>query len=269
MHVQFKSVGNKSYSFDVNEDDEISSIVSQLATTLDTDLTKSSFRVIFEGKILEHTKKFIEFKDTKSPFIFVVLKNKVETNTSTTNIVQPIQSAPASTVQLQQAPAPTVQLQQAPAPNQSIFSQPETDTNTNTKLDDVDKLRASVIAVLFFIRSNPQLAELFINNFESLLGVLSSNQVKPLFEKIISDSESDNNDSEFTDELTDYLSNIQMNEINNNDSNKTDQPINLSEEDMANIEILVSMGFSKNSCVQAYLVSNKNLDMAATFLMDN
>ncbi len=292
MHVQYKSVGNKSYSFDVNETDEISSVVSKLATEQNVDLSKSTFRVIFEGKIIQHTELFSQFKDKKSPFIFVVLKNQS---------AQPIQPAqissttqPQTTVP-QQSPvnvqsnttvtpnppspsSPSSQVDQTNTTNQpsqalpSIFSLPtNTEQNQTPQIDEVDKLRASLVGVLCFVRSNPQLAELFINNFEALLGILTAPQTKPLFEQIISDLESDANDSDFTDQLTDMLSNVQSFQLNNDNDNDNEstQSVKLNDEDMANIEILVSMGFSKNSCVQAYLVSNKNLDMAATFLMDN
>jgi len=185
MNVIFKSISNKSYNFLVNNNDKISDVVNQLVKILNINLIKSHIQVIFQGKFIEHTMSFSEIKNLKHVFVFIVSKNKLDNNSDQSHLIKTI---------------PTI--------NKSLFDQ-DTYKNSLEQLDEVDKLRASVISVLSFIHSNPQLAELFINNFESLIGVFSSNQVKPLFEKIISDDIDDEiNDNNFIDELTDSLANI-------------------------------------------------------------
>lgn len=44
---------------------------------------------------------------------------------------------------------------------------------------------------------------------------------------------------------------------------------NLTDQDLNNINTLVSLGFPKNASIQAYLLCNKNVELAASMLMDN
>jgi hypothetical protein len=129
--------------------------------------------------------------------------------------------------------------------------------NLNQNINEVDRLRASVIATLFFIRQSPQFSELFMNNFTTLLDVLSSDQLRPLFERIFNDT-TEINDSEYIDDMTDHVSDISS----QSNDNFTDQ-------DQHNIDTLVSLGFPKNASIQAYLLCNKNVELAASMLMDN
>ena len=128
---------------------------------------------------------------------------------------------------------------------------------TGENANEVDRLRASVIATLFFIRQSPQFTELFMDNFTTLLDVLSSDQLRPLFERIFNDT-TELNDNEYIDNMTDHVSDV------NSQSND-----NLTEQDQYNINTLVSLGFQKNASIQAYLICNKNIELAASMLMDN
>ena len=128
--------------------------------------------------------------------------------------------------------------------------------NLNQNINEVDKLRASVIATLFFIRQTPQFTELFMNNFPALLEIMSSDQLRPLFERIYNDT-TEISDSDYVDDMTDHVSDV------------SSQSNDLTEQDQHNIDTLVSLGFPKNASIQAYLLCNKNVELAASMLMDN
>ena len=127
--------------------------------------------------------------------------------------------------------------------------------NLNQNGNHIDKMRDSIIATLFFIRQTPQFTELFMNNFPALLEILSSDQLRPLFERIYNDT--DMNDDEYDDDMTDHVSDV------------SSQSNDLTEQDQHNIDTLVSLGFPKNASIQAYLLCNKNVELAASMLMDN
>ncbi len=65
------------------------------------------------------------------------------------------------------------------------------------------------------------------------------------------------NDDEYVNDMTDNVSDVSY------------QSNDLTEQDQHNIDTLVSLGFPKNASTQAYLLCNKNLELAASMLMDN
>jgi aspartokinase len=95
-----------------------------------------------------------------------------------------------------------------------------------------------------------------MDNFTTLLDVLSSDQLRPLFERIYNDT-TEISDSEYIDDMTDHVSDV------------SSQSNNLTDQDQHNIDTLVSLGFQKNASIQAYLLCNKNVELAASMLMDN
>ena len=52
------------------------------------------------------------------------------------------------------------------------------------------------------------------------------------------------------------------------ESQPPSQTVSLTQEDLNNIGTLEALGFPKQACIQAYVLANKNLDMAASMLMD-
>lgn len=45
--------------------------------------------------------------------------------------------------------------------------------------------------------------------------------------------------------------------------------IELTEDDRANINTIVSMGFNEQQAIEAYMVCNKNVELAINYLFDN
>jgi hypothetical protein len=246
MDVIFKNMSNKTISIQVDPNDKLESVVPKLMEQNEIDTEKNTIKFIFKGRVLNNSSTFQEFKDEKQlTIIYMVSKNKSE---STLGKEQSLSNKPVTEVKIE--------------PVQ------ETSTNTNKKnwhedftsgenTNEVDRLRASVIATLFFIRQSPQFTELFMNNFTTLLDILSSDQLKPLFERIYNDT-SEINDNEYIDNMTDHVSDVSS---QSND--------NLNDQDQHNIDTLVSLGFPKNASIQAYLFCNKNVELAASMLMDN
>ena len=247
MDVVFKNMSNKTITIHVDPNDKLESVVPKLLKQNEIDLEKNTIKFIFKGKVLNNSSLFQEFKDEQNlTIIYMVSKNKSEMKTTVSN---------KSVTEIKLEPVQKI----INTTNNNWHENFTTGENSN----QVDKMRASVIATLFFIRQSPQFTELFMNNFTTLLDVLSSEQLRPLFERIFNDT--DINDSEYIDNMTDHVSDIES----ESNSNQQVTTVNLTEQDQHNIDTLVSFGFPKNTSVQAYLLCNKNLELAASMLIDN
>ena len=223
MDVSFKNMSNKTISIQVDPNDKLESVVPKLMEQNEIDPEKNTIKFIFKGRVLNNSSTFQEFKDEKQlTIIYMVSKNKSESSN---------------------------------AQKQEVKIEPVHE-NLNQNINEVDKLRASVIATLFFIRQTPQFTELFMNNFPALLEIMSSDQLRPLFERIYNDT-TEISDSDYVDDMTDHVSDV------------SSQSNDLTEQDQHNIDTLVSLGFPKNASIQAYLLCNKNVELAASMLMDN
>lgn len=272
MEVVFKAINNKTYPYNVSFDDSIESVIEKLYVDANVNKQTHNFKVIYQGKILSGEQKFSEFAPAnpkeKVMFVFMTAKNKPAQPTQPVQPVQPTQ--PVQQTQQSQPVPITVHTQQVPAPNiltQSIF--PNSDDyyddaiDNMDDMDDVDKLRAALFGTLVFIRAQPQMMELFNNNFEAFAQIIMSPQFRPMFETIL-------NDMTVEDEQLDNLTDSVLSHGNHSNSTQQSQTqtVNLSQEDLANIATLEALGFDKQSCLQAYILANKNLDMAASMLMD-
>jgi hypothetical protein len=261
MNVIFKSINCKTYPYNVNPDDMIESIVEKLYVDANINKESHSFKIIFQGKILSLEQKFSEFTPSnpdpkeKTTFVFMVTKNK------------PI----CTNMQQNQTPIPTTIPTPSPLSQHQQNNQLTTiDNNSddeydedmdNNNIDETDKLRASVIGMMVFIRAQPQLMELFNNNFEAFTQLILSPQFKPIFEAM-------NNNTSMGDENLDNLSNSIVSHRSNSNALQQTQTVSLSQDDINNITTLEALGFQKQACIQAYVLANKNVDMAASILMD-
>lgn len=243
MDVVFKNMSNKSISIQVDPNDKLESVVPKLLEQNEIDPEKNTIKFIFKGRVLNNSSSFQEFKDEQNlTIIYMVSKNKSEIKTTVSN---------NSVTEVKIEPV------QETSTTNTIKENWHQEFTTGENANEVDRLRASVIATLFFIRQSPQFTELFMDNFTTLLDVLSSDQLRPLFERIFNDT-TELNDNEYIDNMTDHVSDV------NSQSND-----NLTEQDQYNINTLVSLGFQKNASIQAYLLCNKNIELAASMLMDN
>ena len=89
-----------------------------------------------------------------------------------------------------------------------------------------------------------------------------SPQFKPMFDSMLNDTSAGD---EQLDNLTDS---VLSHGHGHSDSSPQTQTVSLTQEDINNIATLEALGFHKQECVQAYVLANKNLDMAASMLMD-
>ncbi len=250
MDVIFKNMSNKTISIQVDPNDKLESVVPKLMEQNEIDPEKNTIKFIFKGRVLNNASLFQEFKDEqKLTIIYMVSKNKSETTLTKE------QSLSGTTI-VSNKPVTEVKIEPVQETTNTKNDNWHNDFTSGENTNEVDRLRASVIATLFFIRQSPQFTELFMNNFTTLLDILSSDQLKPLFERIYNDT-TELNDSEYIDNMTDHVSDV------------SSQSNDLTDQDQHNIDTLVSLGFPKNASIQAYLLCNKNVELAASMLMDN
>lgn len=167
MLITVKNIQNRCTTYDLEPYDTIKMLVSKI---IENDLIShnKTIKIIYNGQILSHDKNLSEFQDDNITLVYIVEKNK--TNKKEDLVIR--------------EPIPV---------NNEVIS----------TLDEIDKLRSLVAGTMVFIRSSPQLVDLFINNFDILLNIIASPQIKPLFEKMISENPS--GDSKYLEELTKYI----------------------------------------------------------------
>ena len=240
MDVIFKNMSNKTISIQVDPNDKLESVVPKLMEQNEIDPEKNTIKFIFKGRVLNNSSTFQEFKDEKQlTIIYMVSKNKSESSNAQKQDVKIEVNQESSNSQKQEVKIEPVH------------------ENLNQNGNHIDKMRAAVTATLFFIRQNPQFTDLFMNNFTTLLEILLSDQLRPLFERIYIDT-SENSEEVHSEE-------VHSEEVDNINSQSND----FTEQDQLNIDTLVILGFSKDDSIQAYLLCNKNLELAASMLMDN
>lgn len=266
MEVVFKAINNKAYPYNVNLEDQISSVIDKLYIDANINRETNSFRIIHQGKILSPDQKFSEFtpanpKD-KPMFVFMSTKNKpvVTEQSKVQTQVQPV--LPPANVQPQPVSPPINSVENSGFV-QSLFTNPDDGyEEAIEEMDDSDKLRAALVGMMVFVRSQPQMMELFNNNFEAFAQIIMSPQFKPMFDSMLNDISAGN---EQLDNLSDSV--LSHNHGHNNTSSQA-QTVSLTQEDLNNISTLEALGFPKQACLQAYVLANKNLDLAASMLMD-
>jgi len=260
MNVIFKGINNKPYPYTVNPEDPISSVLDKLYVDANINKETNSFRIIFQGKILKPDQLFSEFTIPTNPkdklmFVFMATKNKPAGTEQPKVQPVPVTPPPVSVTLPQPVSTNTV-------PNSSFVQSLLTNSDDGYEeamgeIDESDKLRAALVGMMVFIRSQPQMMELFNNNFEAFAQIIMSPQFKPMFNSMLNDTSAGD---EQLDNLTDS--------VLSHDNSPQPQTVSLTQEDVNNIATLEALGFNKQECVQAYVLANKNLDMAASMLMD-
>ena len=240
MDVLFKNMSNKTISIQVDPNDKLESVVPKLMEQNEIDPEKNTIKFIFKGRVLNNSSTFQEFKDEEQlTIIYMVSKKKSESSNAQKQDVKIEVNQESSNSQKQEVKIEPVH------------------ENLNQNGNHIDKMRAAVTATLFFIRQNPQFTDLFMNNFTTLLEILLSDQLRPLFERIYIDTSENSEEVHSEEEHSEEVDDI------NSQSN------DLTEQDQLNIDTLVLLGFSKDDSIQAYLLCNKNVELAASMLMDN
>ncbi len=276
MDVVFKAINNKTYPYNVNPDDSISSVLDKLYVDAGISKETHSLKIISQGKILSPEQKFSEFAPAnpkeKPMFVFMSSKNKPavseQAKIQTTNQTQQVTPPPAPTVTVQHVQTNSTQSNVSntnPGFVQSLVTNPDDGyEEAMGEMDETDKLRAALVGMMVFVRANPQMMELFNNNFEAFAQIIMSPQFKPMFESMISDI---NMGDEQMGDLTDSM--LSHGHGHDHSHGQTQpQTVTLTQEDLNNIGTLEALGFERQACVQAYVLANKNLDMAASMLMD-
>lgn len=262
MEVTFKNIVNKVFKFIVNETDEIASVVPKLFAESKIDPNTNSVRIIYNGQILEHSTQFKDFTlDPKLSFIFMFIKIKpVLSNTNETKSIEPInetkpleefvkETKPESDTKEMDPLKFLADMQKKQQEQMKEVQNKSNDLNNNIK-----NMKRNIISTLVFVRSHPQLFRLFVEDFQTLLGVMVSPQMDSLYGKLA------NHDVEVDDEFEDII---------NPESNNTKASDELTDIDKQNIQTLIALGFPEPICIKAYLVCHKNVDMAASMLFDS
>ena len=128
MLVSFKNVNNSAISYQMNPKDSFSMVIPKLLVDNHTDPNKYTIKFIFKGEVISHNKIFGEIKEDNPTIIYLI-----------TRLKETIQSIPV----------------------QQIIEEKDDSEDEEFELDSIDKLRAAVIGLLVFVKTDPKLFELF------------------------------------------------------------------------------------------------------------
>lgn len=272
MEVIFKNIVNKSFKFNVNESETISSIIPKLFLESKTDPNLNSIKIIHKGQILDPETHFGDYiSEPKFVFMFTKIKpiNNSNMNEATISSKEtPVDNKKLDDLSLNETKQNTIDendpvkfLAELHKKQEQIKNNADHQYNNEMNSDEINKkmkqLRNNIVSTLIFVRSHPQLFDLFVNNFQTFLGIMASPKLEPLYKKLVNADIDD--EISFENEPEEHI----------DETNQSQKNTELNELDKQNIQILVALGFPEPVCIKAYLVCNKNVDLAASMLFDS
>lgn len=298
LNLVVKTIGGKAYNLQLDENDTILKIKDMMKENGFPDTNKT--KLIFIGKILEN-KKTIKSYDIKDKSTLVIMKsmnnnnndnnvsNDTNNTTSTTDTVSPQASTTTTTIPIvPQSTPPT-----PPVLVQPLIDGPETSeslapNNTAPLIIPIGSFplggnMASLLGnqggsvngsqVPGLAQMNPVVLAIMLARSQQFRQLIDSMQLPPL-------PESDNFMPMLLNSLggmggiagLNALGSMNADGLNDFDGDDDDDghiQIELTESEIADITELMTMGFSKDNATQAYLVCNKDKELAASYLFDN
>ena len=236
IEITFKSISSKNYKFNANEDDILNNFIDKLDKP-----DNMNCRFIYKGKVIEGITKIKDLNDNKPIVVFMFIKNK-----------QKEQSKEQQKEQQKEQP-------KEESKEENKILQP------SAVLDDKDKTLMGLMTSLVFIRSNPLLTVLFMNDIDRLFELLGSDQFKEIIYHVMQGDI----------QVKKIKKNEKKEEIEKEESidcefeenNKEEQELNENDE-LCIKELMTITGKSKEECAKAYIICNKNTNNAALMLLN-
>ncbi len=269
MEIVFKNISNKIYKITVSTDESIESATNKLFEIADINRDLNTIKVIYKGRIVQPEEKISDFEitDSKDKLTFIFMTNKIKqpliSKPTSTTVTTPVTQTTSTTVTTQTTstnvvtPTPVIPTISIPQENTQQFIPNNFDMPTESGMginnDVLQILKGGVVGLFVFIKSHPQLNNLFVNDFETFINFMASEQAMPLIEGLLTyDNEA-------------ILQAQQNHQIQHQE---TPQQITMTQDDLNNVMLLESLGFTREDCIQAYISCGKNIDIAASYLMD-
>lgn len=287
MLIKVKSINHRQEDFEVTD---LEQLVSEFAKIVCEKFNyENGVKLIYTGRILLHTEKLSKyFSDVFTGYIVCMEEKK-----------KPVAPQPNTSINIANNPVPqpqVTQTQQTPQTPQVSTSMLEHDRALiYTFLRMFSSIR--MFNYLYFTSPEELIRMIRVGDFDDLIQQISS-QTEQINNSIIN-NQNTMLDVTINDGLRESLLNNIMNPTGASGNNitrgppeivseedeeveetpqvqqvlqqvlqQTEQQNQLSEDDKANIQTLISFGYGEQEATFAYLMSNKNLDAAANILMD-
>jgi uncharacterized membrane protein len=262
IEITFKSISSKNYKLNANYEQCLDDFANQLEKPED-----QGIRWIYKGKVLEGTTKIKDLNDSKPLVVFMFIKNKkiIEgTNNEQVNSLTSNNSLQASSLQASSLPVNNTSVNNTPVNNTPVNNTP-VETRINIiepaiTMDDKDRNLMGLMTSLVFIRSNPLLTVLFMNDIDKLFEILNSPEMKEIITHVM------NGDIQ--------VKKIKKSDLEKEDKSESESEVDkpkdeITESDKANINQLMEIsGKSEQECIQAYIICKKDTNNAAFMLLD-
>jgi len=287
MQLTVKNLKQNSHVFnDINSDDTVATFAEEVKKVFNyTD----SVRLIYCGKILDHSKLLSEyFKEVNNGFV-VCMPEKSKQTTTTSQSTEP-------TPQIEQVTQPVSTSSQQPSQNRPTVNQNPNlqriqSSTTNTGSYSIDHIRAILLVFSRFVKVSPELFYMFSTNdvsFQSFIlsPSFTTEVLTPLVESSTAVLNGLQNGTDIAVEIPIFgrsNNTTTTNHTTNNDNATTndmslfsDTPLStpeshlttLTEQDKQNIKDLCEFGFQENHVTRVYIMANRNKELAASMLYE-
>ena len=288
MKVTVRDLKQRTEDFDfTNLEYVVADLVEQVKVRFNF---PESVRLIYCGKILDHTKLLSEyFKETNAGFVVCMPERKTQsvpaaTTTQSVPAVSPVSVVP-------------VQVQNS----QNVSSTNSTNANTNNKYD-IRQIRALLLVFMRLIKTNPILNFLHITTEEGIQNLIldpnftsNNGPLQSILNQSSSIADAIDSRQDFPIEIPGFditpmnvpglgqnlgqttSTAVSTGNLHTGTDNLFDYPVTtnsgniqttLSDTDKQNIEELVQLGFTHQQATIAYVNANKDKNLAASLLFE-
>jgi len=273
MIVTVKNMHQITHEFDV----DINISLIDLHKLVCEKFVYDNARLIYAGRMMNLKDNLSQYmKETDRGFIVVMKVN------SNTNTYTPTPTIPTPTISTPTISTPTIPTPTIPTPTIPTIPTPTIPTistsqiiNNNEPTYNVRQVRATLIGLLRFISTNQLLNYTYFTSPDDFYHIMHSDTFVDVIQQILNSSTEiantlDNNENmniEIVHPVTQVTStNNQV--INTNNQVIGEQPTEFTEEDINNIQTLVSFGYTEQQATIVYIMAHKNLNLAASLLLD-
>ena len=149
---------------------------------------------------------------------------------------------------------------------------PVSETNQGEQRFTLQQVNAAIIGILRFISTNQLLNYTYFTSPIEFYNIMRTPTFTDIIQQILDNSNEIANtiasNSDMNIELEIPTATTETNYTNINGGTNQEIRENLSEEDLTNIDTLVNLGYTANEAFTAYMMAGKNVNLAATLLLD-
>ena len=262
MIVTIKNMNRDVYEVDVDNDIPLEQLHKQVCEKFGY----TNARLIYAGRIMNLADNLSNYiKETDRGFIVVMKIN----NPNTTNTTSQTNTS-STQAQINPILNPTIPILNPTIPTlnptiPTLNSTLNSTTSMPSNLYTIRQVRGAIIGALRYISSNQILNYTFFTSPNDFYQLMRSDEFADTIQQIL-----DNADeiAEVVDNNQNMQIELETNRETMNVNRETNRVNELTDQDRVNIQTLVGFGYSEQQAIFAYFMAQKDLNLAASLLLD-